>query len=67
MGQTKYASAVSKDLGLGLNFRPCSEGYFFFGRPQSVDYRIIDKSFLVIFFCPFFEEFFHFSGQVCSG
>jgi hypothetical protein len=30
---TKYASAVPKNLGLGLNFRPCSEGYFFSGRP----------------------------------
>ena len=33
MWQTKYASAVSKNLGLGLNFRPCSEGYFLSGRP----------------------------------
>ena len=30
MWQTKYASAVPKDLGLGLNFRPC---YFLSGRP----------------------------------
>ena len=28
--------AVPKNLGLGLNFRPCSEGYFLSGRPQSV-------------------------------
>ena len=28
MWQTKYASAVPKNLGLGLNFRPCSEDYF---------------------------------------
>ena len=28
MWQTKYALAVPKNLGLGLNFRPCSEGYF---------------------------------------
>ena len=33
MWQTKYALAVPKNLGLGLNFRPCSEGYFFSGRP----------------------------------
>ena len=33
MWQTKYASAVQKNLGLGLNFRPCREGYFFSGRP----------------------------------
>ena len=36
MWQTKYASAVPKNLGLGLNFRPCSEGYFLSGRPYSV-------------------------------
>ena len=36
MWQTKYASAVPKNLGLRLNFRPCSEGYFLSGRPQSV-------------------------------
>ena len=28
MWQTKYASAVPKCLGLGLNFRLCSEDYF---------------------------------------
>ena len=28
--------ALPKNLGLGLNFRPCSEGYFLSGRPQSV-------------------------------
>ena len=28
MWQTKYASAVPKNLGLGFNFWPCSEGYF---------------------------------------
>ena len=28
MWQTKYASPIPKNLGLGLNFRPCSEGYF---------------------------------------
>jgi hypothetical protein len=28
MWQTKYASAVPNNLGLGLNFWPCSEGYF---------------------------------------
>ena len=35
MWQTKYASAVPKNLGLGLNFWPCSEGYFLSGRPQA--------------------------------
>ena len=36
MWQTKYAAAIPKNLGLGLNFRPCSEGYFLSVRPQSV-------------------------------
>ena len=26
--QTKYALAVSKNLGVGVDFRPCSEGHF---------------------------------------
>ena len=33
MWQTKYASAVPKNLGLGVDFRPCSEGDFLSGRP----------------------------------
>ena len=28
MWQTKYALAVPKNLGLGLNFQLCSKGYF---------------------------------------
>ena len=36
MWQTKYAAAIPKNLGLGLNFRPCSEGFFLSGCPQSV-------------------------------
>ena len=28
MWQTKYASAVPKNLGVGVDFRPCSEGDF---------------------------------------
>ena len=28
MWQTKYASAIPKNLGLGLNFRPCSDRLF---------------------------------------
>ena len=35
MWQTKYASAVPKNLGLGFDFWPCSEGNFFTGRPGS--------------------------------
>ena len=27
MWQTKYASAVPKNLGVGVNFQPCSLGY----------------------------------------
>ena len=33
----EYALAVPKNLRLGLNFRPCCEGNFFTGRPQSVE------------------------------
>ena len=36
MWQTKYAAAIPKNLGVGMNFLPCSEGYFLSGRPQSV-------------------------------
>ena len=28
MWQTKYAAAIPKNLGVGVNFWPCSEGYF---------------------------------------
>ena len=33
MWQTKYTLAIPKNLGVGVNFRPCSEGYFLSGRP----------------------------------
>ena len=36
MWQTKYASAVAKNLGVGVDFRPCSKGDFHTGRPWSV-------------------------------
>ena len=36
MWQTKYAAAIPKNLGVGVNFRLCSEGDFLSGRPQSV-------------------------------
>ena len=29
----KYASAVPKNLGVGVDFRPCSEGDFLTGSP----------------------------------
>ena len=45
MWQTKYASAVPKNLGVGVNFRPCSEGYFLSGRPLSV-LLVIGNSFI---------------------
>ena len=32
MCQTKYASAVPKNLGVGVDFRPCSIGDFLTGR-----------------------------------
>ena len=35
MWQTKYASTVPKNLGVGVNFRPCSEGYFLSGRDNN--------------------------------
>ena len=35
MWQTKYASALPINLGLGFDFRPCNEGDFLTGRPQS--------------------------------
>ena len=33
MWQTKYASAEPKNLGVGVDFWPCSEGDFHTGRP----------------------------------
>ena len=36
MWQTKYAPAVPINLGLGFDFRPCSNGDFLTGRPYSV-------------------------------
>ena len=38
MWQTKYASAVPINLGLGFDLRLSSEGDFLTGRPQSVAY-----------------------------
>ena len=43
MWQTNYASAVPKTLGVGVSFRPCSEGYFLSGRPQSVVVAFSEK------------------------
>ena len=37
MWETKYALVIPKNLGLGLNSRPCSESYFLSRCPQSVD------------------------------
>ena len=33
MWQTKYASAMPKNLGVGVDFRLCSEGHLLTGRP----------------------------------
>ena len=33
MWQTKYALAISKNLGSGVDFQLCSEGNFLTGRP----------------------------------
>ena len=33
MWQTKYALAIPKNLGVGVDFQPCSEGDFLTGRP----------------------------------
>ena len=46
MWQTKCASAVPKNLGLGLNFWPCSEGFFLSGCPQSMHQSI--PTFLIL-------------------
>ena len=37
MWQTNYASAVPKILGVGVDFRPCSEGNFLTGRLYSME------------------------------
>ena len=36
MWQTKYASAVPKNFGVGMDFQPCSEGNFLTECPYSV-------------------------------
>ena len=36
MRHAKYALAVPKNLGVGVDFRPCSESDFLTGRPQYV-------------------------------
>jgi hypothetical protein len=36
MWQTKYASAVPKNLGVGVDFPPFSEGDFLTGHPSSM-------------------------------
>ena len=33
MWETKYAATIPNNLGVGVNFRPCSEGYFALWRP----------------------------------
>ena len=43
---TKYASAVPKNLGLGFDVRPCSEGDFLTGLPYSMSFPIEEYSIL---------------------
>ena len=73
MWHTKYASAVPKNLGVGVNFRPCSvdNSYFLSGRPQSVLLAQYSKNFeflssqrgiqnffeFLVFFSIFFQIF----------
>ena len=51
MWLTKYALAVPKNLGVGVDFRLCSEGNFLNGRPQSVNRTMknMNSNSLVIF------------------
>ena len=50
MWQTKYALAVPENLGVELNFRPCSEGDFLTGRPQSVFKSKLEKGLRIFSF-----------------
>ena len=54
MWQTKYASAVPKNLELGLNFRLCREGYFLSGRPW-----------ILVKITRLWQQQFHGSAEVC--
>ena len=53
MWQTKYASAVPKNLGLGVDFWPCSEGELLTVRPQSVvkGIKITRLAYILSFLC----------------
>ena len=41
MWQTKYALVVPKNLGVGVDFWPCSEGEFFTGLSQSMLFSMV--------------------------
>ena len=56
MWQTKYAAAIPKNLGVGGNFRPCSEGYFLSGRPLSVWKGKQVKKKCIVFFTAFIPK-----------
>ena len=49
MWQTKYASAVFKNFGVGVNFRLFSEDYFLSGHSWSVVFSIVKNAFKVSF------------------
>ena len=60
MWQTKYASAISINLGLGFDFQPCSEGDFLIGPPKSVLYAMLNSEREFLMLCPFnFVRFFY--------
>ena len=43
MWQTKFFLAVPKNLGLGFDFRPCSEGNFLIRRPWSLSMLQLER------------------------
>ena len=62
MWQTKYALAVPKNLGVGVDFRPCSEGDFLTGHPLSVmHYHVFD---LTLVYLPY--QLFSFDVNSCN-
>ena len=48
MWQTRYASAIPKNFGVGVDFLPFSEGNFLSGHPKSMLYQIVIACFAKI-------------------
>ena len=46
MWQIKYALAIPKNLGVGVDFQPCSEDDFLTGRPYSNIYFQLIREYL---------------------